>query len=127
MTSKVLFYIRIFRDFGIIVLFMSSVIQTVIPFSIFLCFLCGIFAQAYDILGAHFEEESAYSDDISMFKDFKISWDMSSGGGYIPIIKQDDHGKLEFQVMETSVWILWFFQNYMMVMILMNFLIALIT
>jgi hypothetical protein len=66
-------------------------------------------------------------NDISAFKDFKINWDMSTSGGYTPKMKPDGHGYYEFQADETAVWIVWFFQNYMMVMILMNFLIALIS
>ena len=64
---KVLYYMRIFKSFGLLVELIYGIRGTLIPFLLFLFFFVAFFTVIFLILGANFGGIHFLNDDFSLF------------------------------------------------------------
>jgi hypothetical protein len=54
---KLMFYVRMFEDFGNLITLVATCIEDMIPFIIFMVFFFVFFAIMFEVLGAEFDKD----------------------------------------------------------------------
>ena len=126
--AKTLFYFKTFEQYGKVVALIYGVRKDVQPFLIIFMITILLFGFSYQLLGANFE--SGYKDIPVGLNLFLNSFEIAVGSMPSPSytfwdnLRKDYRGLVEFMII--FIWTFWIFQQIVIFVILMNFLIALI-
>lgn len=143
-------YTRIFRlfylydDFGKQILMIGDCLQEMWTFSIFFVFAVLLFAEMFNVLGATYDS-GTFAADASLdhnftdypllrqsaliaFQSFRNSIGDLKAPHYLYWEKLFYEGKKpQAQAMIYTIWAFWILQIYVMVVIMLNFLIAIVS
>lgn len=137
--SKLMILIRINQTFSQLAELVIVCIKDVIPFLIFLFTWILIFCVLYKVLGAQGQVEKTYPNIHPFFGYFLYCFENSIGNITNPTFeiwqtilaeKADHHwsfGYILAQTMVYLIYLVWFFNQYFIYILLLNFLIAVIS
>ena len=132
---KVLFFIRIYADYGFLVQMVGMTIVQVIPFTLFFIMWITFFTVCYQTLKVEISSaDEDYPNVFSFMQYFLMTYRNSIGDisapGYSNWMKKSDDVTsqyLEKNAAMTFIWIVWLANQFLNLIILLNFLIAVIS
>lgn len=127
---KIMFFMKIFSDYSFLVEMVSQSISKVREFLLFFTLWVLFFSVQYEVLQAGFEDGD-YPDLSNFVRLMVLSTRISIGDIQVPKYQklQDKitAGDSQAMLVLVMIWIVWFFNIGLMLVILMNFLIAVIS
>ena len=128
---KLMFYLKIYESFGMLVTLVTKSISDTQTFNIYLLAWMFYFCQFYKISGVVFDDGD-YPEVGSMFVNILQTYRNSIGDIAAPtyplweeFIAKDNVWQGKFMIF--TIWTFWFIHQYLILIILLNFLIAIIS
>ena len=128
---KLMFYLKIYESFGMLVTLVTKSISDTQTFNIYLMAWMFYFCQFYKISGVVFDDGD-YPEVGSMFVNILQTYRNSIGDIAAPtyplwedFIAKDNVWQGKFMIF--VIWTFWFIHQYLILIILLNFLIAIIS
>lgn len=134
---KIMFFIRVFETYGFLVQMVGLTILDTVPFMMFFFMFLLFFSLIVTIFQLDIDPGDKYYRDItSTIKAVLYIYRSSVGDIQIPnyqkwtAVLSDPNGRgnsLTYDFILTLIWLFWFLNQFMMLIILLNFLIAIIS
>lgn len=129
---KVLFFLRLFDGLGSLVQMLITTISELTSFLMFFIVSVLFFYFAFVILAVDFDDagDPSYPGVINAIVVFLGTYRTSIGDIQNPVYDKwsdGDYGKVEKGVIVTAIWIMWLMTSFINLIILLNFLIAVIS
>ena len=127
---KLLFFVRIFEDYGFLVQMVLLCVLDLIPFIISYVIFLVIFTICFVVLKMEIDPEVADAQGMNYTQKMFLQVFRTAIGElgmpvYTEILAKED--QLFKSINITLIWVTWFFQTFFMLIIMLNFLIAVIT
>jgi len=122
MLLKINFLLRVNSGFGLLVTLVKTAVVEMIPFSMYLTIWIFTFILLYKVTGQQATGRAGFKDN--------------SLGNYLLLVFENSIGNINDPVFDDAhikgykmylVWLIWWFNQFMIVIILLNFLIAVIS
>lgn len=126
--AKILGYLRIYESYGFLVKMVALTFRDLIPFTIFFLLFIVFFASLYIVLKLDLDEE-VYVDVKNVFGYFLYSMRNSIGDLSEPLytVWLEEENQVKKYTMIYIAWFVWICNALLMVIVLLNFLIAVIS
>ena len=130
---KLLFFIRIFEAYGFLVQMISACVQDLIPFLMSYWIFMIVFSICFVVLNMEIDPEVAEADGLNYFQKtilqtFRTSIGQLGMPTYHNIIRANKMNPSIFNTINIYlIWLIWAIQTFFMLVIMLNFLIAVIT
>lgn len=127
---KLLFFIRIFEDFGFLVQMILLCVYDLIPFIISYLIFLILFTVCFVVLDMEIDPEVEEAENMTYFQKMLLQTFRTAIGELgMPVYPRILHRppSIVKTVNITLIWICWFSMTFFMLVIMMNFLIAVIT
>ena len=127
---KLLFFVRIFEDYGFLVQMIRLCVLDLIPFIISYIIFLLIFTICFVVLKMEIDPEVVDAQGMNYSQKMFLQVFRTAIGElgmpvYNDILAKED--KLFVSINVILIWVVWFFQTFFMLIIMLNFLIAVIT
>lgn len=129
--NKIMYFLRIFDEYGFLVKMIGLTFSDMIPFSTFFFINVVFFMMLSQVLRLGLDD-IAYPDINGIFGALLVAFRTSIGDIGEPdysywIAREEKMGHFRVSVMIYIIWFIWLFNIVLMVIILLNFLIAVIS
>jgi hypothetical protein len=127
---KILFFIRIYEKFGFLVQMILSCVNELIPFIISYIVFLLLFSVCFVVLEMEIDPEVDEAKGLTYFQKTVLQTFRTAIGElgmpkYEKISEKDDSIFKDINI--YLIWLVWFIQTFFMLVIMLNFLIAVIT
>ena len=122
MLAKLNNFLRVFDKFGLLVCLVRTCVIQILPFTAYLFIYIGFFMLLYKVCGIVPPNRAGLSDDWNLF--FYV-WGNSIGNIHYPDGTTWDQNTTPLQI--VLVWVVWYLNQFIVVVILLNFLISVIS
>jgi hypothetical protein len=127
---KVLFFVRIFENYGFLVQMIKFCIADLIPFIVCFITFLFVFSICFIVLNMEIDPEVSDAAGISFFQKTMLQTFRTSIGElgmpmYAKILDKEDSFWKSLNIF--LIWMMWYTQAFFMLVIMLNFIIAVIT
>lgn len=133
---KTLFFVRIYEDYGFLVQMVGMTVLELVPFMVFFSFWIIFFTVCFQTLGVQINNDDSEYPNVALFaKYFLMTYRNSIGDISTPhytnwIERYDAEDFWENLMQDTLIsliWLVWLLNQFLNLIILLNFLIAVIS
>ena len=127
---KILFFVRIFESYGFLVQMIKFCLVDLIPFIVCFVTFLFVFSICFIVLNMEIDPEVADAQGITFFQKTILQTFRTSIGElgmpvYEGVLAQKDSFWRSLNIF--LIWIVWYMQSFFMLVVMLNFIIAVIT
>ena len=129
LSIKVIHYLRFHPSISHLIILWTKIVTDIRNFTLFFILFVFIFGLIAKVL-----ETEGFDDSPEAFKYVIYAWRVSMGGDISPkyeawsgLIEAGEGGEIGAKVVICIIWLAWWLNQYVMVIIMLNFLIAIIS
>ena len=127
---KTMFFVRIYEDYGMLVQMLQSCLFAVVPFAVYFIVCLLVFSVMFVILEMEIDPEVNEAEGLNYFaktvlQTFRTAIGELGTPVYTKLLEKEDSIFKSINIL--LIWVCWLCQTFLMLIVMLNFLIAVIT